>query len=99
MWGVFLYSQKTAYGILAGLEFRHVLFRSYLRGVRDLLESHNLRCQAISTRLVGQCICDPSDNRHQAILPPRIWGDGEPEGRSEERRVGKECRSRWSPYH
>src|ERR1035441_4990711 len=23
----------------------------------------------------------------------------EPESRSEERRVGKECRSRWSPYH
>ena len=22
-----------------------------------------------------------------------------PSGRSEERRVGKECRSRWSPYH
>src|SRR3712207_1401048 len=22
-----------------------------------------------------------------------------PQGRSEERRVGKECRSRWSPYH
>src|SRR5258708_29558084 len=22
-----------------------------------------------------------------------------PNGRSEERRVGKECRSRWSPYH
>ena len=22
-----------------------------------------------------------------------------PVGRSEERRVGKECRSRWSPYH
>ena len=26
-----------------------------------------------------------------------IVGDGW--GRSEERRVGKECRSRWSPYH
>ena len=25
------------------------------------------------------------------------WGVGK--GRSEERRVGKECRSRWSPYH
>src|SRR2546430_3772363 len=25
-----------------------------------------------------------------------IWVDGD---RSEERRVGKECRSRWSPYH
>src|SRR5256885_7753294 len=24
---------------------------------------------------------------------------GEPHRRSEERRVGKECRSRWSPYH
>ena len=23
----------------------------------------------------------------------------EKSGRSEERRVGKECRSRWSPYH
>ena len=27
-----------------------------------------------------------------------IWGSYE-EDRSEERRVGKECRSRWSPYH
>ena len=25
---------------------------------------------------------------------PRLWSS-----RSEERRVGKECRSRWSPYH
>ena len=24
---------------------------------------------------------------------------GTTDGRSEERRVGKECRSRWSPYH
>src|SRR6266496_4979779 len=26
-------------------------------------------------------------------------GPQERDGRSEERRVGKECRSRWSPYH
>src|SRR5258707_9798726 len=26
-------------------------------------------------------------------------GDRHPISRSEERRVGKECRSRWSPYH
>ena len=26
-------------------------------------------------------------------------GKGELKTRSEERRVGKECRSRWSPYH
>ena len=28
----------------------------------------------------------------------KIFGSGSDE-RSEERRVGKECRSRWSPYH
>ena len=29
------------------------------------------------------------------------WGkiNGDKDVRSEERRVGKECRSRWSPYH
>ena len=27
------------------------------------------------------------------------WSDGDLVERSEERRVGKECRSRWSPYH
>src|SRR3712207_7031287 len=31
-----------------------------------------------------------------AIIPTRGIGIGM---RSEERRVGKECRSRWSPYH
>ena len=33
---------------------------------------------------------------------PRGWpdyGDSGQGARSEERRVGKECRSRWSPYH
>ena len=32
---------------------------------------------------------------------PGLWLKGEVvrEARSEERRVGKECRSRWSPYH
>ena len=29
----------------------------------------------------------------------RKYGDIREMGRSEERRVGKECRSRWSPYH
>ena len=31
-------------------------------------------------------------------LNEMIW-DAFPKERSEERRVGKECRSRWSPYH
>src|SRR2546427_11797141 len=31
--------------------------------------------------------------------PPRLRVDAVELQRSEERRVGKECRSRWSPYH
>ena len=29
---------------------------------------------------VGQAVCDRIDVRHQAILPPDVWGDGEEEG-------------------
>src|SRR3989440_7831219 len=40
---------------------------------------------------------------HQGILTKLLWfylRKGVSRGRrSEERRVGKECRSRWSPYH
>ena len=32
-------------------------------------------------------------------FPKNGWVEHNPEERSEERRVGKECRSRWSPYH
>ena len=35
---------------------------------------------------------------HQKDPKADHWADGET-SRSEERRVGKECRSRWSPYH
>ena len=37
-------------------------------------------CWAIGNHLVGQAVCDPIDDRHQAILPPEVWGDGDPEG-------------------
>ena len=36
---------------------------------------------------------------HEAVKNPDGTKDQEIEIRSEERRVGKECRSRWSPYH
>ena len=37
-------------------------------------------CWALGAHLVGQAVCDRIDGRHQAILPPEVWGDGEPEG-------------------
>lgn len=53
----------------------------YLKSRWDILEKHGLKCFAISTHLVGQCVADAHiDERHKAILPPRLWGDGDPEG-------------------
>ena len=52
----------------------------YAAGVRALLERHGLGCWAVGQHLVGQAVCDPIDARHQAILPPEVWGDGDPEG-------------------
>ncbi|MCC7494514.1 MAG: sugar phosphate isomerase/epimerase [Fimbriimonadaceae bacterium] len=45
-----------------------------------LLKKHGLSCYAISNHLAGQAVCDPIDERHQQILPPHVWGDGDPEG-------------------
>ena len=54
---------------------------SYVKGRHDLLAKYNLKCFAISTHLVGQAVCDAIiDERHKGILPPHVWGDGNPEG-------------------
>ena len=53
---------------------------SYVKDKRKLLEKNDLHCFAISTHLVGQAVCDLIDERHKAILPAHIWGDGDPEG-------------------
>src|SRR3712207_9586937 len=44
------------------------------------------RYQVVTEHRPGQLICEDT-------------GLGLERSRSEERRVGKECRSRWSPYH
>lgn len=54
--------------------------RRYLDELCGLLEKHGLGVWAISNHLVGQAVCDRIDERHRSILPPEIWGDGEPEG-------------------
>ncbi len=52
----------------------------YVDERRELLERHGLRCLALGAHLVGQAIGDPIDERHRAILPPEVWGDGDPDG-------------------
>jgi sugar phosphate isomerase/epimerase len=52
----------------------------YAARQRELLELHGLGCWALGAHLVGQALCDPIDARHERILPPEVWGDGEPAG-------------------
>lgn len=54
---------------------------SYVKGRRALLDRYGLSSHKISNHLVGQAVCDvPIDARHQGILPPQVWGDGDAEG-------------------
>jgi sugar phosphate isomerase/epimerase len=46
----------------------------------QLLADNGLACHAISNHLTGQAVCDLIDERHKAVLPPDVWGDGQPEG-------------------
>ncbi|MGD8496226.1 MAG: sugar phosphate isomerase/epimerase [Gemmatimonadales bacterium] len=52
---------------------------TYCAERREILGAHGLELFAISNHLVGQAVCDPIDDRHEAILPEHVWGDGEPE--------------------
>ena len=60
----------------------------------DLAPIHTIHafCQALLRRQVLELGADPE----VALVPD---AGAALRGRSEERRVGKECRSRWSPYH
>jgi sugar phosphate isomerase/epimerase len=52
----------------------------YCQSRRDLLAKYDLDLYAISNHLVGQAVCDRIDERHKAIIPSHVWGDGKEEG-------------------
>ena len=53
---------------------------AYCQSRREMLAAHGLQVFSISNHLVGQAVCDRIDERHKSILPPHVWGDGDPEG-------------------
>jgi len=55
----------------------------YCARKRELLDRYDLKLFAISNHLVGQAVLDNIDMRHQSILPPYVWGDGDPAGVNE----------------
>src|SRR3989454_11172420 len=63
-------------------------------GGRDLGGAGHLARQVVGDAPRRDRAGQPAHDRVRCIGPPQLL-----EHRSEERRVGKECRSRWSPYH
>ena len=55
----------------------------YVAWIKGLFQQNELQLVAISSHLVGQAVLDKIDARHKAILPPYVWGDGDPQGVNE----------------
>ncbi|MBM3211875.1 sugar phosphate isomerase/epimerase [Candidatus Poribacteria bacterium] len=53
---------------------------NYCKNRWEMIKKKGLGVWTISTHLVGQAVCDNIDLRHKSILPPQIWGNGDPEG-------------------
>ena len=80
-------------GIASSVEFLGFMNQDEIPAVLN-------KCRA----LVLPSLCDCGGAVVLEAMEPNHWRmhrvqDASPAGRSEERRVGKECRSRWSPYH
>src|SRR3712207_7344907 len=103
----FFFQAEDGIRDIGGLEFRRVLFRSTV-WTKKL-------CRSMIHKFVLEgylgCIGERNGDRPEVNHIHRVGirrsegifcfllSDGVFEDRSEERRVGKECRSRWSPYH
>ena len=80
---------------------------SDLRYTLELNLEEAVRGTTVNIRVPTLVNCKPCDGSgakkgSSPITCPTCGGIGQvrmQQGRSEERRVGKECRSRWSPYH
>ncbi len=81
---------KAAEWGYAGLELAargdHLAIQSALADAEEcprklnLLSGHDLQAPVIANFGIGQAIGDVIDERHRAIVPDHVWGDGEPDG-------------------
>src|ERR1051326_1613469 len=95
---------RTSFG--SSEEMMTLLTRASTSNWRSL-RSCKVAARDLITRLIGWILVEPPGGHTRFFSYPRAPHNGperwtEPHDRflrSEERRVGKECRSRWSPYH
>ena len=88
-----LFSQDMDYKIFPSLE----RFNNAIHGLNLRLTQYQFKVKKIPEPLLeGLIEIENIEDRGPII---KIIRELESLSRSEERRVGKECRSRWSPYH
>src|SRR2546421_7737483 len=92
-----LFSRSSVWGMAA---FRHTFQQAVLpllAGLGQIVLRRAMRETGLRRRALSRYADHPSDpavSRAESHVRPSCRSF-----RSEERRVGKECRSRWSPYH
>ena len=81
------------------LQPQQIAVAATLRGGMVLPWLQILHWQTDGGRQIYQAVW-PDSADAEGLRRLRVWARwGQALTRSEERRVGKECRSRWSPYH
>src|SRR2546429_3668840 len=90
--------------VVTQLYFLWFFFFQAEDGIRDVAVTGVQTCALPISNLRNGKFSDVSaragaDFGRPAVHRGAAFGDLDNDGRSEERRVGKECRSRWSPYH
>src|SRR5258706_492010 len=86
----YIFEGKAAYEIGLCLEFSRALFRPTFDAIVRTVGEDG---PTLSVNLLSDA------NAHDVDSSNTLSIDNTDTTRSEERRVGKECRSRWSPYH
>ena len=88
----FLDWQMEQTGIISATEISSPVFNAQHRVISDYSD-------AFWTEFLSYTICRERDRILLLTARTQARETGQMRDRSEERRVGKECRSRWSPYH
>ena len=71
----------------------------YYPCVPSLVERYQNELVAVIVQTILSAVLGAGFSAASLIWEKDEWSLLKQTGRSEERRVGKECRSRWSPYH
>ena len=99
----FFFKQKTAYEIGTG-DWSSDVCSSDLAAHDKILNRELARSGLDSHRQnwskYSRHVTEPDPHKRDRLIGSAAMREGvSARDRSEERRVGKECRSRWSPYH